>query len=40
LSYYVTGQKPGGDATGRAKKAGWRPDPNIDDYTQNPSEEI
>jgi hypothetical protein len=35
LSYYVPGQKLGGGATGHAKRAGRRPDPKFDDYTQN-----
>jgi hypothetical protein len=34
LSYYVPGQKLGGGTTGHAKKAGRRPDPKFDDYTQ------
>jgi hypothetical protein len=42
LSYYVPGQKPDGGAighaTGHAKKAGRRPDPKFDDYTQNSSD--
>jgi hypothetical protein len=38
LSYYVPGQKPGGGATGHAKRAGWQPDPKFDDYTRNFSE--
>jgi hypothetical protein len=38
LSYFVTRQKPGGGATGHAKRAGQRPDPKFDDYTQNSSD--
>jgi hypothetical protein len=38
LSYYVPGQKPGGGTTGHAKRAGRRPDPKFDDYTQNSSD--
>jgi hypothetical protein len=38
LSYYVPGQKPGGGANGHAKRAGRRPDPKFDDYTQNSSD--
>jgi hypothetical protein len=34
LSYYFPGQKPGGGATGHAKRAGRRPDPKFNDYTQ------
>jgi hypothetical protein len=38
LSYYVPGQKPKGGAIGPAKRAGQRPDPKFDDYTQSSSE--
>jgi hypothetical protein len=38
LSYYFPGQKPGGGATGYAKRAGRRLDPKFDDYTQNSSD--
>jgi hypothetical protein len=38
LYYYVPGQKLGGGATSRTKKAGRRPDPIFDDYTQNSSD--
>jgi hypothetical protein len=38
LSYYVQIQKQGGGATGHAKRAGRRPVPKFDDYTQNSSE--
>jgi hypothetical protein len=38
LSYYVSGQKPGGGATGRVNRAVRRPDPKFDDYTQNSSD--
>jgi hypothetical protein len=38
LSYYVSGQKPGGGSTGHAKRAGRQPDPKFDDYTQNSSD--
>jgi hypothetical protein len=31
-------QKLGGGATGQAKKGRRRPDPNLDDYTSNSSE--
>jgi hypothetical protein len=37
LSYYVSGQKPGGGATGHAQKAGRRPDKKFVDFTQNSS---
>jgi hypothetical protein len=38
LSYYVPGQKPGGGATGHAKRAGRWLDPKFDDYAQNSSD--
>jgi hypothetical protein len=34
LSYYVPGQKPGGDTTCHAKRAGRRPDPKSDGYSE------
>jgi hypothetical protein len=38
LSYYVSGQKPSGGATGHAKRAGRWPDLKFDDYTKNSSD--
>jgi hypothetical protein len=38
LSYYFSGQKPGGGATSHAQRAGRRPDPKFDYYTQNSSD--
>jgi hypothetical protein len=38
LSYYVSGQKPRGGATGHAERAGRRLDPKLDDYTKNSSD--
>jgi hypothetical protein len=38
LSYYIPGQKPGGGATGHAKRAGRRLDSKLDDYNKNSSD--
>jgi hypothetical protein len=35
---FSPGQKPGGGAPSHAKRAGRRPDPKFDDYTQNSSD--